>query len=226
MLYSFDKKYTHLTKTLPLFPLSRVLLLPRAKLPLNLFENRYLHMFDHALANGRLIGMIQPNKQLKLKNSNNKQPRLYQIGCAGYITAFSQTNDNRYEIILKGLCRFKVSSELSVTNGFRRADVCWKSFKKDFEKEVLSDKSRRVYFLSVLKQYLKKMSINADWEAIEVSNDEDLVNSISMGCPFDENEKQALLEAINLDKRIEILTSLMNMSVNENTMTKSGTALS
>ena len=73
---------------------------------------------------------------------------------------------------------------------------------------------------------LKKMSINADWEAIEVSNDEDLVNSISMGCPFDENEKQALLEAINLDKRIEILTSLMNMSVNENTMTKSGTALS
>jgi hypothetical protein len=70
------------------------------------------------------------------------------------------------------------------------------------------------------------MSINADWEAIEVSNDEDLVNSISMGCPFDENEKQALLEAINLDKRIEILTSLMNMSVNENTMTKSGTALS
>ena len=135
MLYSFDKKYTHLTKTLPLFPLSRVLLLPRAKLPLNLFENRYLHMFDHALANGRLIGMIQPNKQSKLKNSNNKQPPLYQIGCAGYITAFSQTNDNRYEIILKGLCRFKVSSELSVTNGFRRADVCWKTFKKDFEKE-------------------------------------------------------------------------------------------
>ena len=113
MPYNFDKNFEELPKTIPLFPLSKVLLLPRAKLPLNLFENRYLHMLDYALANGRSIGMIQPTEK-------KKDPKLYSVGCAGYITAFSQTNDNRYEIILKGLCRFELKSELNLINGFRR----------------------------------------------------------------------------------------------------------
>ena len=131
---NFNKNYKDLPKTLPLFPLSKVLLLPRAKLPLNLFENRYLHMFDHALANGRCIGMIQPT-QRSGSPVNKKNPDLYSIGCAGYITAFSQTNDNRYEIILKGLCRFEISKEQPLKNGFRSANVSWRSFKDDFERE-------------------------------------------------------------------------------------------
>tara|TARA_B100001559_G_C16313832_1_gene535545 strand:+ start:168 stop:827 length:660 start_codon:yes stop_codon:yes gene_type:complete len=206
MPYNFDKNFEELPKTIPLFPLSKVLLLPRAKLPLNLFENRYLHMLDYALANGRSIGMIQPTEK-------KKDPKLYSVGCAGYITAFSQTNDNRYEIILKGLCRFELKSELNLINGFRRAKVIWKPFKSDFVRPVLKNKEKRAVFIQNLKFYLEKMSINADWEAIEVSSDEDLVNSISMGCPFDVNEKQALLQAKSLDERLDILISLMKMSM-------------
>ena len=212
MPYNFDKNFEELPETLPLFPLSKVLLLPRAKLPLNLFENKYLHMLDYALANGRSIGMIQPTEK-KRDSKSKKEPKLYSIGCAGYITAFSQTNDNRYEIILKGLCRFELKSELNLMNGFRRGKVLWKPFKSDFESPVLKNKEKRSVFIENLKFYLEKMSINADWEAIEVSSDEDLVNSISMGCPFDVNEKQALLQAQSLDERLDILISLMKMSM-------------
>ena len=110
MLYSFEHNIKELPPILPLFPLNKVLLLPRAKLPLNLFENRYLHMLDYALANKRMIGMIQPKEKV-LKNSDIKNPGLYEIGCAGRVTAFSETNDNRYELILKGVCRFKIKKE-------------------------------------------------------------------------------------------------------------------
>ena len=102
MLYSFEHEIKELPDVIPLFPLNKVLLLPRAKLPLNLFENRYLHMLDYALSNKKIIGMIQP-KDKGTKDSDSKNPGLYQIGCAGRITAFSETNDNRYELILKGV---------------------------------------------------------------------------------------------------------------------------
>ncbi len=221
MMYSFQKNYKDLPKVLPLFPLKRVLLLPRAKLPLNLFENRYLHMFDYALSNGRTIGIIQPNEKTSVKK-NARNPNLYSIGCAGYITAFSQTNDNRYEIILKGLCRFKLGSEQSISKGFRRANVNWSPFKDDFEVNRLKDKQKRKEFMDILRPFLTKISVSADWEAIDVSSDEDIVNSIAMGCPFDHSEKQALLEAKNIDDRIEILLSLMKMSINENKNIASG----
>ena len=110
MLYSFEDNLEELPKTIPLFPLNKVLLLPRAKLPLNLFENRYLHMFDYALKNQKILGMIQPKEKLA-KDSDIKNPVLYDVGCAGRITAFSETNDNRYELILKGICRFRVKKE-------------------------------------------------------------------------------------------------------------------
>ena len=99
------KNIIDLPETLPLFPLSKSFIIPRSKLPLNLFENRYLHMFDHALSHGRLIGMVQPTASSNLTNTQSKNPDIYKIGCAGYITAFSETNDNRYEIILKGMCQ-------------------------------------------------------------------------------------------------------------------------
>ena len=167
------------------------------------------------------IGIIQPNEKLK-SNKDIKNPNLYSIGCAGYITAFSQTNDNRYEIILKGLCRFKVGSELTITKGFRRANVNWTPFKEDFEVKKLKNKDKRKEFMDILRPFLAKISVSADWEAIDVSSDEDIINSIAMGCPFDESEKQALLEAQTIDDRIEILLSLMKMSLNENRNMASG----
>ena len=215
MVYSFEKKIKDMPSVIPIFPLSKVLLLPRSRLPLNLFENRYLHMFDYALSNGRSIGMIQPNFK-EHGDAESKNPPVYSVGCAGYITAFSETNDNRYEIILKGMCRFNVKDELPLMKGFRRANVKWEKFKNDLESKSLSNSSKRRSFEDMLQDYLKKKAINADWEAIKASGDEELVNSISMGCPFDVSEKQALLEAKTLDDRIKVLTSLMQMSINEN----------
>ena len=217
MQYCFDNKYDELPQSIPLFPLNKVLLLPRAKLPLNLFENRYLHMFDHALQNGRYIGMIQPSEEPK-KNGEMKPPSLYNVGCAGFLTAFSQTNDNRYEIILEGVCRFKIKKELEIMNGFRRANVQWSKFKSDFKIEKLNSNEKREEFLKILRPFLEKMSMNVDWEVIEGTNDEDLINTISMCCPFDVNEKQALLEAISLENRREVLTSLIHINLNKNNM--------
>ena len=222
MLYSFEHNIKELPKTIPLFPLNRVLLLPKAKLPLNLFENRYLHMFDHALANNKIIGMIQPKGKI-LRDSDIKNPNLYEIGCAGRITAFSETNDNRYELILKGVCRFRMKKEKKIINGFRSADVSWDEFKEDYETLSLVSPKKRKDFEALMKIFLKKISISADWEMVETTNDEDLVNMISMCCPFDVSEKQALLEAKTLSERLEILTSLMQMGINENKMASSGT---
>ena len=174
-------------------------------------------MFDYALKNGRYIGMIQPNEELK-KDKGPNSPSLYNIGCAGFITAFSQTNDNRYEIILEGVSRFKIRKELDLMNGFRRAEVDWSKFRIDFRIEKLDIKSKREDFLKILRPFLEKMSMNVDWEMIEGTSDEDLINTISMCCPFDLNEKQALLEALSLDDRREVLTSLIHMNLNKNNM--------
>ena len=222
MVYSFDKNVSDLPKTLPIFPLSNVLLLPRSKLPLNLFENRYLHMFDYALSNGRAIGMVQPKIAKAQTKVSKKNPAIYSIGCAGYITAFTETNDNRYEIILKGICRFLVKDELPLLNGFRRANVEWESYKNDLSQVNFQNSTNRLSFEDILKKYLQKKSINADWEAIEASSDEELINSISMGCPFDINEKQALLEAKSLEDRMDVLMSLMQMSMIENKSISTG----
>ena len=218
MLYCFENKFEELPELIPLFPLNKVLLLPRAKLPLNLFENRYLHMFDYALKNERYIGMVQPSEILGSSSGNERSPSLYNIGCAGFVTAFSQTNDNRYEIILEGVCRFKIKKELEIKNGFRRANIQWSKFKSDFKVEKLKIKEKREEFLKILRPFLEKMSMKVDWEVIEGTNDEDLINTISMCCPFDVNEKQALLEAISLEDRREVLTSLIHMNLNKNNM--------
>ena len=221
MLYSFEHTLEELPKTIPLFPLNKVLLLPRAKLPLNLFENMYLHMLDFALANKRIIGMIQPKEKV-LKDSDIKNPKLYEVGCAGRVTAFSETNDSRYELILKGVCRFRIVKEKKIINGFRSANVEWEEYKKDFGALSLLGQKKRKDFESLLKVFLEKISVNADWEMVETTNDEDLVNMISMCCPFDVSEKQALLEAKTLDERLNVLTSLMQMGLNDNKIVSSG----
>ena len=143
-------------------------------------------------------------------------PKNIGIGCAGIINAFSQTNDNRYEIVLKGLCRFRVLKEVNQINGFRQAEVSWDKYSEDLKVSKLRNNEQRSMFEDKLKLYLEKIGVNADWQAIEASTDEDLINSISMGCPFNFLEKQALLEAKTLNDRLKVLNSLIEMGLNEN----------
>tara|TARA_B100000989_G_scaffold283425_1_gene249323 strand:+ start:504 stop:1193 length:690 start_codon:yes stop_codon:yes gene_type:complete len=213
--YSFDKSARELPQQIPIFPLSSALLLPKCKLPLNLFENRYLHMFDYALKTDRFIGMIQPSEITK-KNSSLDNPNLFPVGCAGKIVAFNQTNDNRYEIVLHGICRFKIVEDKETQNGFRKAKVDWQDYLSDVKTSNHTMLKERAVLETKLKSYFNKIKVKADWQAIQASTDEDLINSISMGCSFSIAEKQALLEAKTLEQRLHILCSLLDMIISDN----------
>jgi hypothetical protein len=200
-------RFEDLPQTLPIFPLSGVLLLPRGKLPLNIFEPRYLSMTEDAIKSDRLIGMVQPMEE----GSAGDQPPVFPIGCAGRITQFAETEDGRYLITLTGLCRFRIERELPLFCGYRRVVPDFSEFAGDFEPE--STRLDRARLLSALKVYLKLQQLSADWESIEGAPDERLITSLAMICPFSCREKQALLETSCLAERARVLTALLEMAV-------------
>ena len=196
-----------LPDAIPIFPLPGALLLPHGQLPLNIFEPRYLAMVEDAIAGNRLIGMVQPEDP----ETADREPSIYAIGCGGRITSFSETDDNRYLITLTGLCRFRVTGEQPLKDGYRRADVDWTPFADDMKS--LSDTNLpRERLLPVLREYCQSRNIPADWKAIENAPGYQLVTSLAMLCPFAPNEKQALLESPCLVERAELMISLMAMA--------------
>jgi Lon protease-like protein len=207
-----EPTFEDLPGELPIFPLTGVLLLPRGRLPLNIFEKRYLAMAGDALgAPQRLIGMIQPLEP----DSKERNPAVYKVGCAGRITSFSETDDGRYLVTLSGICRFGVAEELEIAKGYRRVVPRWDDFARDFEDAPAVDLDR-TRMLSGLKDFFKLHGIAANWEAIEQTGDERLVTSLAMICPFEPSEKQALLEAGDLKARAELMTTLIEMALLEN----------
>ncbi len=204
----FDLPPHSLPEALPIFPLAGVLLLPRGRLPLHVFEPRYVAMVEDALLGDRMIGMIQPFDPA----CRDDAPVVYPIGCAGRITAFRDTEDGRYMITLSGLCRFRVGSELEGKRGYRRVRPVWEGFLDDLREdpEPPLDRAR---LLGALPDYLEEHEIVADWDTIKGAPDERLVTSLAMVCPFEPNEKQALLEAPTLGKRAELLTALVEMAL-------------
>ncbi len=202
----FDHTYEQLPRTIPVFPLPEVLLLPRGRLPLNIFEPRYLAMVEDALAADRMVGMIQP-----LGNcAGNGAPELYDTGCAGRICRFEETEDGRYLIALAGVCRFTVHEELEPVSGYRRVAADWTRFRRDLDPatEAGLDRGR---LLSALRGYFGAHGLEADWNALHEAPDERLVTCLSMICPFGASEKQALLEAPDLPARTKVLTALVEM---------------
>jgi len=204
---AFDPDFDDLPAHIPLFPLSGVLLLPRGELPLNIFEPRYLNMTVDALAGSRMIGMIQPTEH----ENSRPNPPLYKTGCAGRIVSFQETDDGRFLMTLKGVCRFDVTEELASTRGYRPAIADWSRYRDDMAPG--GEQICRERLLRSLKSYFRLHEISADWNAIECSGDERLVTCLSMICPFAASEKQALLEAPTLAARGEVLTALVEMAV-------------
>ncbi len=201
-----------LPQIIPIFPLPGALLLPRGQLPLNIFEPRYLTMVDDALAGARLIGMVQPSPE----PGDPAVPSLYPVGCAGRLTAFRETGDGRYLITLTGICRFRIERELDCLTPYRQICTDYTPFQNDLTPEARaqphSKNADRSHLLSVLKIYLSLRNLETDWNAIEHAPYETLVNSLAMICPFDPQEKQALLEAPTLAERADILTALIEMA--------------
>jgi hypothetical protein len=186
-----------------LFPLTGALLLPRGDLPLNIFEPRYLAMIDDAIASDRLIGMIQP-----LPRACAGEPRLYEIGCAGRLTHFSETGDGRYIITLSGVSRFKVLAEEAPSAPFRSASVAFDAFAHDLEPGAGEDAVDRARMTDMLRKFARASKLDVDWASIDAAPTETLVNALAMMCPFGAQEKQSLLEAIDLKTRAEILIGL------------------
>ncbi len=196
-----------LPEVLPIFPLMGVLLLPRGRLPLNIFEPRYISMVEDALGNGRLIGMIQPT----VSENQEPFPPVYNVGCAGRVTSFTETEDGRFLIGLTGVCRFSVREELPIERGYRRVKPDWETFLSDItdtdEVEIDRDK-----LTGVLRSYFELHGIAADWNAVQNTGSEALISSLAMICPLAPNEKQALLEAPDLPARAELLMALLEMA--------------
>lgn len=191
---------------LPIFPLTGVLLLPRGQLPLNIFEPRYLAMTRDAMAGERLIGMVQPSDP-PIREMN---PSVYQTGCAGRITSFSETDDGRILITLTGVSRFRIKEELPLLSGYRRVAADWQDFAADRDTDEAGfDRSR---LTAGLRHFFIQRQVEANWEAINSAPGETLVTSIAMMCPFAPNEKQALLEAPTLGERAHLLSALIEMT--------------
>jgi Lon protease-like protein len=198
-----------LPEVIPVFPLPGALMLPRARLPLNIFEPRYLAMLDDALkTDHRLIGMIQP-----LESRGDRPPTLRRIGCAGRVTSLSETDDGRYLIALAGVSRFRVREEIEGFTPYRRVRADWQGFERDLTEGDRDAGFDRKGFLSLLKRYFEAARLSSDWESLEEAEEEMLVNSLSMLCPFSVEEKQALLEAPRLAERRETLCALMEFAI-------------
>ena len=193
-----------LPQTVPVFPLPGALLLPRARLPLHLFEPRYLAMLDDVLkTKERLIGMVQPYE------CDNGETRLHAIGCAGRLTAFSETEDGRYMITLSGVSRFRIKEERDGFTPYRRCDVSWQGFDRDLGQPETDGGFDRAEFMDLLGRFFGERGLSTDWDSLKEAEDELLINSLSMLCPFEPEDKQALLEAPSLQTRRETLVTLM-----------------
>ncbi|MBL8833995.1 MAG: LON peptidase substrate-binding domain-containing protein [Rhodospirillales bacterium] len=188
--------------TLPVFPLTGVLLLPRGRLPLNVFEPRYLAMVEDVLGTqDKLIGMIQPTEK---ERKGAAQP-LYPVGCAGRITSWSETEDGRFLIQLSGIARFAIGEEIATTRGYRRFRPDFGRFAADFEAPDSGGFDRK-RLLAALKAFFAAEGLQGDWESIEQANDERIVNTLAMLCPFSAEEKQGLLECATLADRAKAMT--------------------
>jgi Lon protease-like protein len=226
----FDPEFDQLPMRIPIFPLPSALLLPGGQLPLNIFEPRYLAMVRHALATPtRLIGMVQPfdhhaggdiaNDDIANDNIANDDGAdaagLFETGCAGRLSFFQESDDGRFVIALNGVCRFhRLRQELD-PNGFLVADVDWQPFANDLRVDVSA--LDRDPLIKVMKRYFDMKGFETDWTQIENSDNHQLLATLSMICPFEVAEKQALLEADSMAKRADLLIAMMEMALHDET---------
>ena len=203
---AFHPEVENLPGEFPVFPLPGALLLPRGKLPLRIFEPRYVAMTEDALGMGRMFGMIQPDPTLP---ETAIGPGLFRIGCLGRLSSFSETDEGHYLITLTGLIRFAIAAELDMRRGYRRVRGDFAPYRADLDLEQRPIGVSRETLLSALRGYFTHRGIDANWDAIKRLSDDMLVVTLGMVCPFEPAEKQALLEApTNADQAAALLALL------------------
>jgi len=193
---------------IPVFPLDGALLLPGGQLPLNIFEPRYLNMFDDAMSGERIIGMVQTRP-----GGDVERPNLAPVGCAGRVTSFAETSDGRYLVTLTGVCRFRVGDELPSRSPYRQVRADFTAFEEDLREEAegATAGGEAAALLGALRRYLDHRGLAIDWSSAEAAPSDALINSLAMALPFEPVEKQALLEAPTLVERRETLVALLEI---------------
>ncbi|MEQ1951612.1 LON peptidase substrate-binding domain-containing protein [Mesorhizobium sp. CN2-181] len=195
--------------TVPVFPLPEALLLPGGRMPLNIFEPRYLQLVDDAMRGDRIIGMVQP--ALDGSKRSDAEPELCEVGCLGRIISLSETGDGRYLISLQGICRYRILQELTVRTPFRQCRIA--PFVGDLEEDRGAGEVNRPALLKAFRAYLQANELEADWESVSRADNTMLVNALSMMAPYGAAEKQALLEAPDLKTRADTLIAITEMTL-------------
>lgn len=212
----FDPVFEQLPDTLPIFPLSGVMLLPGGKLPLNVFEPRYLAMVFDSLAGHRLIGMVQPMQPGGFAGdgmpAEDGRPKIHKVGCAGRIVSFNETDDGRLLLALSGVCRFEIGRELDLAQGgYRRVSALFAPYRTDLDHADELVELDRERLMAALAAFFRARGLSTDWEAVKQAGDRNLVTSLSMMLPFGPAEKQALLEARDTTARARLLIAFLEM---------------
>ena len=197
----FTPHISELPNALPLFPLNGAVVLPHGQLPLNIFEERYLHMISDTLAGNRLIGMIQP-----IDGAKDEPVDVYRTGCAGRIASFTETRDGRIQIVLSGICRFDIKREVQDTNDYRYAEVSWERFAHELDD--LEINYGRDSLLAIVRTYLEIQSLTIEWKLLENLEFPELVDMLGSILPFVPREKQGLVESLTIQDRCELLAAL------------------
>ena len=203
----FLPQFSELPAAIPVFPFAGAVLMPGVQLPLNIFEPRYLNLVADALASDHLVGMIQPTSE----TLEDEVPALHRIGCVGRITSYSETNDGRVVLVLTGICRFQVSSEVEGCQGYRRVAVNWERFAADCHESEDSIANRKG-FLTSLKSYCTLRGVEAPWDDIEKMPDGELINLLIAHLPLSPEDKQALIETVATAERAALMRGLLDMA--------------
>tara|TARA_Y100000590_G_scaffold312387_1_gene353021 strand:+ start:843 stop:1487 length:645 start_codon:yes stop_codon:yes gene_type:complete len=212
------KKIEDLPNNVPIFPLSNFIIFPETTVPLNIFEPKYIQMINDSIKSHRMIGMIQPKKTGELA-----KPDLYEVGCLGKITSFNETDDNRYIIILNGIARFNIIEEIENKKLYRECKITFNNFSEDLNNvpEKIKFTDLELIFKN-LKSLFKKQGYIINWKELEKQSLDQTINALSMASPFSLEEKQILLESIDLNTRKkkleEILNTYMADNLNNNTI--------
>ena len=205
------KEKENLPKKISVFPLSNFIIFPNTSVPLNIFEPRYIKMIDDSMKNDRIIGIIQPKKQKK------DIPELYSVGCAGKIISFSESDDGRYLIVLNGISRFKILKEINNNKPYRECEVNFDEYTEDIKKQYNEIKfSDLELIFKNLKSLFKKKGYIINWKELEKQSPDQTINTLAMTSPFSREEKQILLETINVTSRKIELEKILNTYVADN----------
>ena len=202
------EKYKKLPKIISVFPLSNFIIFPNTSVPLNIFEPRYIEMIDNSMKTDRIIGMIQPKKQ------KDGISQLYNVGCAGKITSFNETEDGRYLIVINGISRFKILKEINNNKPYRECEISFDEYIEDTKENYNEIKFTDLELIfKNLKNLSKKKGYLINWKELEKQSLDQTLNALVMASPFSLEEKQALLETININKRKIELEKILNTYV-------------